>query len=181
MKEIDKIMGYYSDEFDIHIEPYIPAQTVIDIAETAMTMANQMEQKICIAINVIRECTDADIDGALDNLDVDTIMYCGLWDEVKDHIKNVHEIYSYIAHAENNEIAIAKFLNVTLPNFLNSIDEDLTKYIKKLPKGKEWDDFIKDAPKAMQEILDAMQRDGNADIIRGAFAMNDTEKVDDSE
>ena len=181
MKEIIMPEVYYSEEFDINIEPFVKADDVISIAETALTMDNPMEQEICIAVNVIRECTDANVDDYIDNLDVNKILYSGLWDEVKRHIKNIHDIYIYIEKKESADIALAHFLNVTATEFLNNINDKLGEYLD----AQDIDALIKDAPKTLSEILDIVKQDGNADIIRGAFKMSETSesegKVADAE
>ena len=174
---------YHSEKYDLDIQTYIPSELVADIAETALQMNSYIEQQICIAVNVIRECTNIDVEKVLDEMDVNVIMYSGLWEEVKQHIINMHEIYNYIAHAQDAQIAVARFFNVTLPEFMNKIDKDLTKYIKKLPKGKEWETLMQVMPKSMDEILSIMEEDGNAEVIRGALKLieNNEEKVDDEE
>lgn len=183
MKEITMPEAYYSEKFDINIEPFIKTDDIVDIAETALTEDNPMKQEICIAVNVIRECTDANVDDYLDNLDVDKILYSGLWNEVKAHIKNLHDIYIYIGKKEDVGIAIARFLNVTATEFLNDINNKLSEYLD----TQDLDALIKDAPTKLNEILDIVKEDGNADIIRGAMKMGDVldntdkEKVDDAE
>lgn len=183
MKDITMPKDYHSEKYDLDIQTYIPSELVADIAETALQMNNYMEQEICIAVNVIRECTNIDVETTLDKMDVNVILYSGLWEEVKLHVRNMHEIYGYINHAEDVHVAIAKFFNVTLPEFMDKIDKDLTKYIKKLPKGKEWETLMQAMPKSMDEILNIMEEDGNAEVIRGALKLieNDEEKVDDEE
>lgn len=181
MKEITMPEAYYSEKFDINIEPFIRTDDVVDIAETALTMDNPMEQEISIAVNVIRDCTDANVDDYLDNLDVDKILYSGLWEEVKAHIKNVHDIYIYIEKKEDAGIAIARFFNVTATEFLNDVNIKLSEYLD----TQDLDALVKDAPVKLNEILDIVKKDGNADIIRGAFKMGEVadteEKVDDAE
>ena len=181
MKEVIMPNDYHSEKYDLDIQTYIPSELVADIAETALQMDNYMAQQICIAVNVIRECTNIDVEKVLDEMDVNIIMYSGLWEEVKQHIINMHEIYNYIAHAEDAQIAIAKFFNTTLPEFMEKIDKDLAKYIKKLPKGKEWDELVQSIPKSMNDVLKIMEEDGNADVIKGALKLieGDREKVDD--
>ena len=183
MKNITMPKDYHSEKYDLDIQTYIPSELVADIAETALQMNSYIEQQICIAVNVIRECTNIDVEKVLDEMDVNVIMYSGLWEEVKQHIINMHEIYNYIAHAQDAQIAVARFFNVTLPEFMDKIDKDLTKYIKKLPKGKEWETLMQTMPKSMDEILNIMEEDGNAEVIRGALKLieNDEEKVDDEE
>lgn len=183
MKDITMPKDYHSEKYDLDIQTYIPSELVVDIAETALQMDNYMAQQICIAVNVIRECTNIDVEKVLDEMDVNIIMYSGLWEEVKLHITNMHEIYNYIAHAEDAQIAVAKFFNATLPEFMEKIDKDLTKYIKKMPKGKEWDELVKDIPKSMNDLLKTLEEDGNAEVIKGALKLieNEEEKVDDAE
>lgn len=182
MKDITMPKNYHSEKYDLDIQTYIPSELVADIAETALQMDNYMAQQICIAVNVIRECTNIDVEKVLDEMDVNVIMYSGLWEEVKQHITNMHEIYNYIAHAGDAQIAVAKFFNVTLPEFMEKIDKDLTKYIKKMPKGKEWDELVKDIPKSMNDLLNTLEEDGNAEVIKGALKLiENEEKADDAE
>lgn len=181
MKDITMPKDYHSEKYDLDIQTYIPSELVADIAETALQMNSYIEQQICIAVNVIRECTNIDVEKALDEMDVNVIMYSGLWEEVKQHIMNMHEIYNYIAHAEDAQVAVAKFFNITLPEFMEKIDKDLTKYIKKMPKGKEWDELVRDIPKSMNELLKTLEEDGNAEVIKGALKLiENEEKVDDA-
>lgn len=174
MKNINMPKLYHSSKYDLDIQTYVPSKLVVDIAETALTMDNQMEQHLCVAVNVIRECTNIDVEKVLDTMDVDVIMYSGLWQEVASHITNLDEIYSYIAHKEDYQVAIAKFFNVTLPEFMDKLD-------KKLPSGDEWEDLAKKVPQSMNDILKIMKEDGNADIIKGALKLieQEEEKVGD--
>ena len=178
MKRLEMPKDFYIEELDLTVKPYIPADIVVDIAETALTMNNRMEQEICVAVNVLRECTDANVDEALDNMDVDYIMYSGMWDIVEAHIMNVDAIWEYIEHSEDVGVAIAKFLNVTLADFLEKIDGDLTKYIDNMPQGEELTEFIKNAPEKLNEVLSMVKENDNAEIIKGAMALNEV-KVDD--
>lgn len=181
MIRVDMPKATYIKKFDINVEPYVKSADVVAIGETALQMDNIVEQEICIAVNVLRQCTNIDVDGALDNMDVDYIMYSGLWDIVQDYVMNVDEIREYIAHREDMGVAIARFLNVTAPKFLEEIGGDLDKYLG----DANLNDFVKNAPEKLNEILDIVKEDGNADIIRGAFKMNEVEpiieKVDDEE
>lgn len=175
MKKIAMPKSYHSEKYDLDIQTYIPSDIVMSIAETALQMDNYMKQQICVAVNVIGECTNIDVEKVLNDMDVDIIMYSGLWNEVKSHIVNIHEIYDYIKHAEDVHIAIAKFFNITLPEFMEKLDKDLTKYIKRLPKGKEWDELIKSIPKSMNDVIKLMEDDGNAEVIRGALKLIENE------
>ena len=162
----------HNEEYDINIRPYLTTNDIIEIAETAMTMENPMEQEISIAVNTLRACTDIDKD-ELFTMEVDDIMWSGLWQTVVVEIVNFDMVLSYISYYENAGIAISKFLNKTLPKFLESIDKDLNKYIKKLPKGSEWDEFMKNTPKMLEDVLNQVKADGNADIIAGAAKMGE--------
>ena len=163
----------YNEEYDIHIRPYLTADEIIQVAETAMTMDNPMEQEVSIAVNVIRMCTDANDDGALDDMDIDRIMWSGLWQTVAEEIMNFDMVLAYIHYRENAGIALANFLNKTAPQFLNALDKGLNKYIKRLPKGAEWNEFMQEAPKMLEDVLKQVKEDGNAEIIAGAAKMGE--------
>lgn len=180
MKEIVMPEAYYSEKFGITIAPYVKADDVISIAQTALTMDDPMEQEISIAVNVIRECTDINVDGYLDNLDVDKIMHSGLWEEVQDHIDNIIDIRRYIAKKEDAGIAVARFFNITMTDFIEELNDKLDAYLD--VDGLER--LVNDAPKSLNEILDIVKKDGNADIIRGALqlgSVNQDQKADDEE
>lgn len=163
----------YNGEFDINIRPYLTVSEIADIAEGALRLDNAIEQEVAIAVNVILACTDANKDGAIDNMEIDDIMWGGLWAVVSDAVKNLDAIAVYMRYKENAGIAIARFLNDTLPKFMDKIDKDLDKYIKKLPKGKEWNAFMKEVPESLDKILDIAKQDGNAEIIAGAMKMGE--------
>lgn len=163
----------YNEEFDINIRPYLTVSEIAEIAEGAMRLDNAIEQEVSIAVNVILTCTDANEEGDVDDMPIDDIMWGGLWAVVSDAVKNLDAIAVYMRYKENAGIAIAKFLNDVLPKFLESIDKDLNKYIKRLPKGKEWDEFVKNVPESLDEILKITKDDGNAEIIRGAAKMGE--------
>ena len=93
-------------------------------------------------------------------------MISGMWDAIKDEISNISMVYDYVKYFESPQIAIAKFLNQTLPNMLD-------KYVDKLPKDGEWEEVIEKLPKSLNEVLELAKEDGNADIIRGAFKMGE--------
>ena len=110
-----------------------------------------------------------------DELDIDDIMWSGIWQAVSEEVMNIDAVLVYINYYENAGISLAKFLNFTLPNFLTSIDKDLNKYIKKLPKGDGWNDFMQNTPKMLKDVLEQVKKDGNADIIAGAMKMGGDE------
>lgn len=163
----------YNEEYDINIRPYLTADEIVQIAETALTMANPMEQEISIAVNTLRFCTDMNDDGALDDMEIDNIMWSGLWQTVAEEILNFDMVLAYIHYRENAGIAIANFLNKTAPKFMDALDKNLNKYIKKLPKGAEWDEFMQNTPKMLEDVLEQVKQDGNADIIAGALKMGE--------
>ena len=163
----------YNEEFDINIRPYLKVEEIKEIANGALRFDNAIEQEVAIAVSVILACTNANDDGAIDDMEIDDIMWGGLWAVVSEAVKNLDAIAVCMRYQENAGIAIAKFLNNTAPKFLESLDKDLNKYIKRLPKGAGWDDFMKEAPKMLADILAQVEADGNADIIRGAAKMGE--------
>ena len=102
----------------------------------------------------------------VDVLDIGDIMISGMWDEIKFEIVNISMVYDYVRYFESPQIAIAKFLNKTLPEMLD-------KYVDRLPKDGEWEEVIEKLPKSLNEVLELAKEDGNADIIRGAFKMGE--------
>lgn len=181
MKKLEMPKDYYSEKFDITIRPYVKAVDIVDIAENALLQDNTFEQEVCVAANVIGLCTDIDIDDTINDTDVDMYFATGLWDEVRNHVHNVHMIYDYIDKKQDAGIAIARFINYTLPELLEKYEKDLDKYIKHMPKQKDWDNIIKDFPESLQKALDAIEQSGNTDIVRGAMKMGEVQNADDGE
>ena len=165
----------WNEKYGIHIRPYLKGDEIVNIAEGALKMDNPFEQEVAIAVNTILCCTDANEDGVIDNMPIDDIMFSGLWQTVADEVMNLDMVMAYMHYKENAEIAIANFLNTTLPKFMDNLDKDMNKYIKRLPKGAEWDDFMKNTPKMLEDVLEQVKKDGNAEIIKGAMKMGGEE------
>ena len=180
MKEIKMPKEMYFEEYDLYVRPYLTLEEVISIGELVVQADNPIEQEMTIAMNTLICCTkltaedfqapevegeeveDADVDV----LDIGDIMISGMWDEIKFEIANISMVYDYVRYFESPQIAIAKFLNQTLPNMLD-------KYVDRLPKDGEWEEVIEKLPKSLNEVLELAKEDGNADIIRGAFKMGE--------
>lgn len=176
MKEITMPKEIYFEEYDLHVRPYLTLEEVVSIGELVVQADNPVEQEMTIAMNTLICCTelttedfqvpeDAE-DADADVLDIGDIMISGMWDEIKFEIVNISMIYDYVRYFESPQIAIAKFLNKTLPEMLD-------KYVDKLPKDGEWEEVIEKLPKSLNEVLELAKEDGNADIIRGAFKMGE--------
>ena len=176
MKEITMPKEIYFEEYDLHVRPYLTLEEVVSIGELVVQADNPVEQEMTIAMNTLICCTeltaedfqvpeDAE-DADADVLDIGDIMISGMWDEIKFEIVNISMIYDYVRYFESPQIAIAKFLNQTLPNMLD-------KYVDRLPKDGEWEKVIEKLPKSLNEVLELAKEDGNADIIRGAFKMGE--------
>ena len=178
MKEITMPKEIYFEEYDLHVRPYLTLEEVVSIGELVVQADNPIEQEMTIAMNTLICCTEltaedfqapeaegeGDVD--VDVLDIGNIMISGMWDAIKDEISNISMVYDYVKYFESPQIAIAKFLNQTLPNMLD-------KYVDKLPKDGEWEEVIEKLPKSLNEVLELAKEDGNADIIRGAFKMGE--------
>ena len=178
MKEITMPKEMYFEEYDLHVRPYLTLEEVLSIGELVVQADNPIEQEMTIAMNTLICCTEltaedfqapeaegeGDVD--VDVLDIGNIMISGMWDAIKDEISNISMVYDYVKYFESPQIAIAKFLNQTLPNMLD-------KYVDKLPKDGEWEEVIEKLPKSLNEVLELAKEDGNADIIRGAFKMGE--------
>lgn len=180
MKELRMPKEMYFEEYDLHVRPYLTLEEVVSIGELVVQADNPIEQEMTIAMNTLICCTeltaedfqapeaeDEDEEEAnVDVLDIGDIMISGMWDEIKFEIANISMVYDYVRYFESPQIAIAKFLNKTLPEMLD-------KYVDRLPKDGEWEEVIEKLPKSLNEVLELAKEDGNADIIRGAFKMGE--------
>ena len=176
MKELRMPKEMYFEEYDLHVRPYLTLEEVVSIGELVVQADNPIEQEMTIAMNTLICCTeltaedfqapeDAE-DADTDVLDIGDIMISGMWDEIKFEIDNISMIYDYVKYFESPQIAIAKFLNQTLPNMIDT-------YVDRLQKDGEWEEVIEKLPKSLNEVLELAKEDGNADIIRGAFKMGE--------
>ena len=178
MKEIKMPKEMYFEEYDLYVRPYLTLEEVVSIGELVVQADNPIEQEMTIAMNTLICCTkltaedfqapeaEGEEDADIDVLDIGEIMISGMWGAIKDEIANISMVYDYVRYFESPQIAIAKFLNQTLPNMLD-------KYVDKLPKDGEWEKVIEKLPKSLNEVLELAKEDGNADIIRGAFKMGE--------
>ena len=178
MKEIKMPKEMYFEEYDLYVRPYLTLEEVVSIGELVVQADNPIEQEMTIAMNTLICCTkltaedfqapeaEDEEDADADVLDIGDIMISGMWDAIKLEISNISMVYDYVRYFESPQIAIAKFLNQTLPNMLD-------KYVDKLPKDGEWEEVIEKLPKSLNEVLELAKEDGNADIIRGALKMGE--------
>ena len=178
MKEIKMPKEMYFEEYDLYVRPYLTLEEVVSIGELVVQADNPVEQEMTIAMNTLICCTkltaedfqapeaEGEEDADIDILDIGEIMISGMWDTIKSEISNISMVYDYVRYFESPQIAIAKFLNQTLPNMLD-------KYVDKLPKDGEWEEVIEKLPKSLNEVLELAKEDGNADIIRGALKMGE--------
>ena len=181
MKELRMPKEMYFEEYDLHVRPYLTLEEVVSIGELVVQADNPIEQEMTIAMNTLICCTELTTEDFqapasegeedsesvdVDVLDIGDIMISGMWDTIKSEISNISMVYDYVRYFESPQIAIAKFLNQTLPNMLD-------KYVDKLPKDGEWEEVIEKLPKSLNEVLELAKEDGNADIIRGALKMGE--------
>ena len=178
MKEIKMPKEMYFEEYDLYVRPYLTLEEVVSIGELVVQADNPIEQEMTIAMNTLICCTkltaedfqapeaEGEEDADIDVLDIGEIMISGMWGAIKSEISNISMVYDYVRYFESPQIAIAKFLNQTLPNMLD-------KYVDKLPKDGEWEEVIEKLPKSLNEVLELAKEDGNADIIRGALKMGE--------
>ena len=181
MKELKMPKEIYFEEYDLHVRPYLTLEEVVSIGELVVQADNPIEQEMTIAMNTLICCTELTTEDFqapesedeedsesvdVDVLDIGDIMISGMWDTIKSEIANISMVYDYVRYFESPQIAIAKFLNQTLPNMLD-------KYVDRLPKDGEWEEVIERLPKSLNEVLELAKEDGNADIIRGAFKMGE--------
>ena len=178
MKELKMPKEMYFEEYDLHVRPYLTLEEVVSIGEMVVQADNPIEQEMTVAMNTLICCTkltaedfqapepEGEEEANVDVLDIGDIMISGMWDEIKSEIANISMVYDYVRYFESPQIAIARFLNQTLPNMLD-------KYVDRLPKDGEWEEVIEKLPKSLNEVLELAKEDGNADFIRGAFKMGE--------
>lgn len=178
MKTLTMPKEIYFEEYDLHVRPYLTLEEVVNIGELVVQADNPIEQEMTIAMNALICCTELTVDDFqmpevedaedidVEILDIGEIMLCGAWEAIKQTIVNIDMVYDYVKYFESPQIAIAKFLNQTLPNMLD-------KYVDRLPKDGEWEEVIEKLPKSLNEVLELAKEDGNADIIRGALKMGE--------
>ena len=178
MKELKMPKEMNFEEYDLYVRPYLTLEEVVSIGELVVQADNPIEQEMTIAMNTLICCTKLTVedfqapesedeeDADADVLDIGDIIISGMWDEIKFEIVNISMVYDYVRYFESPQIAIAKFLNKTLPEMLD-------KYVDRLPKDGEWEEVIEKLPKSLNEVLELAKEDGNADIIRGAFKMGE--------
>lgn len=175
MKKLTMPKEVYFEEYDVRVRPYLTLEEVVSIGELVVQADNPIEQEMTIAMNTLICCTELTVDDFqvpdedvedVDVLDIGEIILSGMWEEVKREIINITMVYDYVKYFESPQIAIAKFLNKTLPEMLD-------KYVDRLPKDGEWEEVIEKLPKSLNEVLELAKEDGNADIIRGALKMGE--------
>ena len=178
MKKLTMPKEIYFEEYDLRVRPYLTLEEVVSIGELVVQADNPIEQEMTIAMNTLICCTELTVDDFqmpevedeedvdVDVLDIGEIILSGMWEEIKREIINITMVYDYVKYFESPQIAIAKFLNQTLPEMLD-------KYVDKLPKDGEWEEVIEKLPKSLNEVLELAKEDGNADIIRGALKMGE--------
>lgn len=178
MKKLTMPKEVYFEEYDLHVRPYLTLEEVVSIGELVVQADNFIEQEMTIAMNTLICCTELTVDDFqvpevedaedvdVDVLDIGEIILSGMWEEIKQEIINITMVYDYVKYFESPQIAIAKFLNQTLPEMLD-------KYVDRLPKDGEWEEVIEKLPKSLNEVLELAKEDGNADIIRGALKMGE--------
>jgi hypothetical protein len=170
MKNFGLPLERYNDKLDVMVRPYLTYNDVIDIAETALRCDNVMEQEICVALNSIEACCK---DINVEELDIDEILWGGIWDEIRPMIENVNLVWEYIERKDNASVAISNFFNNTLVDFMDNLEKNMDKYVKHMPKQKDWEKIVEEMPKSLSEVMALVKEDGNADIIRNAIKMGE--------
>ena len=174
MKELTMPRDVYLEEYDLNVRPYLTMEEIMSIGNLAVQTDNVVEQEMTIAMNVLICCTNLNVedfqqtDESVDVLDISDLMIAGVWEGVKKEVANITLVYDYVDYFQSPQIAIAKFLNTTLPNMVD-------KYVDRLPKDGEWEGVLEQLPSSLIEVLNIAKEDGNADIIRGALKMGESD------
>lgn len=183
IKELTVPQEIYIEEFDIKVRPFLTYAEIEAIGEEMLACPNELLQNLSLMLNVLKCCTDIpkeyitmineDKTNNEQFLGFDLIVLSGLWGAVeKCMYKSTSQVWDYVYDLENKDRAIARFVNQTLPEYLDKALEIFEGWEKKLPKGKQWNELISNLPNQLKEALNVMKDDGNAEIIQGAMAMN---------
>ena len=171
MKDLMMPNEVYIEEFDITVRPYLRFDEIMSIGALMVGAESYTEQELTLIVNTLVQCTPLTTED-VDEMDLDEVVQSGLWRAIENCIVNIESVWDYVYHEEDINVAVAKFLNSTVPTLVNT-------YIDRLPKQEAWDEVIEKLPKSLNEILEIAKQDGNADIIRGALKMGSLEDLGD--
>lgn len=122
----------YSQEYDIHIRPYLTLQDIQDIGSKMAEAEDYVQQEIIKNQGLIDACV---IDGEFDGMDYDMLASCGLFKEVAYYIQNAHELYDYVAYQKDVKNQLNKFLAEAI-KYIKTVaefkQEDVDKIVEKL-------------------------------------------------
>jgi hypothetical protein len=82
-------------------------------------------------------------------------------------------VWDYIERKDNASVAIANFFNRTMVDFMERLEKNMDKYVKHMPKQKDWEKLIEEMPKSLKDVLNIVREDGNAEIIKNAIKMGE--------
>lgn len=168
MHELHMPKQVFLKKWDVSVRPYLTSEDIVDIAESMLLYDNKLEQHMALMMGVLERCTDIDIK-ILEETDVDRFIYSGLWADVRENIAGIKDILEYVEHKESANVAIAKFVNITLTDaFTKLIDlisnTDITKTLD--------NDTV-----ALKDALNLIKEDGNAEILKNVFQMSTIQRA----
>lgn len=168
MHELHMPKQVFLKKWDVSVRPYLTSEDIVDIAESMLLYDNKLEQHMALMMGVLERCTDIDIK-ILEETDVDRFIYSGLWADVRENIAGIKDILEYVEHKESANVAIAKFVNITLTDaFTKLIDlisnTDITKTLD--------NDTV-----ALKDALNLIKEDGNAEILKDVFQMSTIQRA----
>lgn len=168
MHELHMPKQVFLKKWDVSVRPYLTSEDIVDIAESMLLYDNKLEQHMALMMGVLERCTDIDIK-ILEETDVDRFIYSGLWADVRENIAGVKDILEYVEHKESANVAIAKFVNITLTDaFTRLIDlisnTDITK-------------ALDSDTGTLKEALNLIKEDGNAEILKNVFQMSTIQRA----
>ena len=122
LKEIERAHNY---DVEIDIDTFLTPEKIDLIATTMMGKDSQIKRDYIENIMLAKLCTDIGEDyDYVDNYN--TLQYNGVFDVIKQTIKNVEDIDRYIAREESLNMEVGKFLK-ELMKYLNKSEKDLKK------------------------------------------------------
>lgn len=122
LKEIERMHNY---DVEIDIDTFLTPEKIELIATTMMGEDSQIKRDYIENIMLAKLCTDIgeDYDFAKN---YNNLQYNGVFDIIKQTIKNVKDIDRYIEREESLNMEIGKFLK-ELMKYLNKSEKDLKK------------------------------------------------------
>lgn len=188
VKELKTPNNIYIEEFDVKVRPYLTVDEIMDIGETLLLAENTVVQQALLMTSVFNVCTDIpkeyimqptdeDDEPNEDFMGYDLMIQSGLWGAVANILSDsIDQIWEYVNDKEDASKAVSRFINNDLTSLIERVMELLTKWEKKMPRGKQWTQMLENFPQRLANAIVSINEDGNAEIIKNALELNTVNK-----